>query len=63
MENREPIGHVTATVQFPLYEGDKLEGTWDWFEYREPGITPDGEIGVCERKCEVLSANVSAKED
>lgn len=68
-ENRQPIGYVTATVKFPLYEGDKIaplnpgdkftSADFPWFEFREPGITPEGVLGVCTRKCETLSVSVT----
>lgn len=58
-DERTPIGFVEATVRFPLYEGDNTDrNAWDWFEFREPGITSTGEIGVCVRKCEVIKAEV-----
>ena len=55
---RTPIGYVKATVSLPLYQGDKLDGPWDWFEYAEPGITSHWTIGVCRRECKTLSAKV-----
>lgn len=60
MDTRKPIGYVVATVKFPVYEGDDIgEGrTFDWFEYREPSITANGDIGTCVRKCKVNSAKV-----
>lgn len=57
-EERQPIGFVEATVRFPLYEGDRTDGDWDWFEFREPGINKNGELGTCVRKCEVIKAEV-----
>ena len=59
-ETRTPIGYVQATVQVPLYEGDNLEGSsdFDWFIYEEPGITPDGQLGVVRRKCNVVTTEV-----
>jgi len=57
--DRKPIGFVEATVRFPLYEGDQYEGrTFDFFEYREPGITSKGDIGTCVRKVEVVKSEV-----
>ena len=57
-ENKKPVAFVEAVVRFPLYEEDKRDGCWDWFEYREPGFTENGEIGVCTRLVTVLRAEV-----
>lgn len=57
-EPRKIIGHVVASVKFPLYEGDKIDGKWTWFEYAEPGVTKSGNLGVCTRQCETLEARV-----
>jgi len=48
-------------VSFPCYEGDVVEDrTWDWFQYREPGIgkAENGvtDIGVSTRDCKVTAA-------
>lgn len=51
------IGYVEAIVRIPLIEGDNTSGTFDWFEYREPGIQ-DGAIGVCSRKVELVEKKV-----
>lgn len=53
--SRTPIAYAVATVKFPLYEGDTTSNDFsNWFEYREPGISKDGNLGVCTRKCEVV---------
>ncbi len=57
-EARTPVAFVEATVRFPLYEGDTRESSWNWFEYREPGITAAGELGTCNRPVTVLKASV-----
>ena len=57
-ETRKPVAFVEATVRFPLYDGDVREGSWNWFEYREPGVTANGELGVCSRPVSVLKAEV-----
>ena len=57
-KQREPIGYLEATVQFPLYEGDSLNSSWNNFIYEEPGITDEGELGVCRRICKVINATV-----
>lgn len=62
-DDREPIGYVTATVQFPLYEGDDIEGgCWDWFEYRQPGLTGEGVLGVATRDCKLIQASVTLRQ-
>jgi len=55
---RDPIGYVEAIVRFPLYDGDKTDGSWTWFEYAEPGITTKGGLGVCTRQCTTVRAEV-----
>ena len=53
---RSPTHYLTATVRIPIYAGDKLDrDSWDWFEFREPGITQSGEIATCVRKAETIS--------
>lgn len=56
MSERQPIAHIIATVRMPVYEGDKLSDNQisNWFEFRQPGITEDGDIGVCKRPVELL---------
>lgn len=54
--NRKQIGYVEATVRLPIYEGDKTSGDFPWFEYVEPGITKDGDLGVCRRECVTVKA-------
>ena len=58
-KNRKPIGYVRATVEFPLYEGDKTdrENGWNDFIYEEPGIK-DGELAVCRRQCKTLESSI-----
>ena len=58
METKTPIAWVVATIQFPLYAGDRQDCSWEWFQYREPGITANGDIGTCTRDCETLKAEV-----
>lgn len=54
-----PIGYVEAVVRIPLYRGDDIEHTcWDWIEYAQPGITPQGTIGVCKRVVQLIDAKV-----
>lgn len=53
-----PIGYVEATVRIPVYAGDDLDGSWDWFEYAQPGLTPGGEVGVCKRPVQLIDAKV-----
>lgn len=55
---RKPVAFVEATVRFPLYDGDTRNSSWNWFEYREPGVTFTGELGVCSRPVTVLKAEV-----
>ena len=57
-DTRQPVAFVEATVRFPLYDGDTRESSFDWFEYREPGVTANGEIGCCSRPVTVLRATV-----
>lgn len=59
---RKPIGYVEAVVRLPLYEGDgegdRLEdGSYDWFEYRQPGIK-NGRVGECRRPVTLVSHKV-----
>jgi hypothetical protein len=62
-DDRKPIGYVTATVQFPLYEGDRIEGaSWDWFEYRQAELTEDGRQCVVTRDCKLIQATVTLGE-
>jgi hypothetical protein len=65
-DDRIPVGYVTATVQIPLYEGDRISadfGLWDWFEFKQPGITEGGEIGVCIRPVKLIQASVTMTEE
>jgi hypothetical protein len=60
-KQRKPIGKVVATVEFPIYEGDKIDfghNDFPWFEYREPGITTSGEVASCVRACTTIKAKV-----
>jgi len=58
LDERIPVAFVEAVVRFPLYEGDTRESSWNWFEYREPGITKTGELGTCNRPVTVLKTEV-----
>lgn len=57
-EQRTPVAFVEAVVRFPLYEGDTRDSDWSWFEYREPGVTPTGELGVCSRPVTTVRAKI-----
>ena len=59
-EERKPVGYVIAKVRFPVYQEDDIPGpSFDWFEYRQPGIGVDSDkIGICIRKCETLEAEI-----
>ena len=52
---KKVIGKVTAIVEFDLLEGDVDTGSYDWFEYREPGISDKSTLGVTIRKCRLVA--------
>lgn len=56
---RKPIGVVRALVEFPVYEGDKVDRKCGWndFVYEEPGIS-NGKLGLCRRECKTISSEV-----
>lgn len=61
---RQPIAFVEAVVRFPLYDGDKIErDSWTDFVYEEPGIHPNGDLGVCRRDCVTVSSKVFPARD
>ena len=49
----ETIGYVIATVRVPVHEGDR-QAVGEWFEYVEPGVSSDGQLGVIRRECRLL---------
>lgn len=52
---KKKIGKVRAVVEFDLIEGDEHQkNSFDWFQYREPGITPEGRLGTATRNCRVV---------
>lgn len=54
--NRKPIGFVTATVTFPIYEGDRTDhlARADYYEYVEPGINENFQLSEVRRHCKLV---------
>lgn len=56
MSERQAIGYLEAIVRIPLYAGDETPGTW--WEFAQPAITDDGQIGVCRRPVTEVSREI-----
>ena len=54
---KKKTGILRAIVEFPIYEGDKTDGSFDWFVYEEPGINIVGGLATTRRPCTVVSAS------
>ena len=60
MTDRKPVAYIQAVVRFPVYAEDHHDdnNSWPWFVYEEPGITKNGELGVCRRQCDTISTEI-----
>ena len=48
MAERKVVGYLEAVVRVPLYEGEQFGpgGPGVWWEYCQPGVTSEGEVGL-----------------